>query len=97
MGIEVTREPSIQPPREFRTFDVLVALETVHDIANFVKQALVIAFVLSQLIVAVLAHELFFKRKMRRNALEQIAEETGSRQLCGFLRKWVSPSPKFRG
>jgi Mg/Co/Ni transporter MgtE len=49
----------------------------VHDVAQFIQQALVVGLVLGGLIVAMLAHETFFQCEMSRDGAEQVTEDFG--------------------
>ena len=53
MIFEVTREPCVEPLAEFAAANRFIVFEVVHDVTNLIKQPLVIALVLRELIVTV--------------------------------------------
>src|SRR6185312_8603874 len=77
VAFEMPREPRVEPIREQSLVDALARLEVLHDIAQLIEQTLVVALVLSELVIAALAHQALLQREMRRYRLEQIAEEIG--------------------
>src|SRR5690242_7508363 len=75
VGLEMTREPRVELLSELARRDVEVLLEAVHDVAEIIQQTLVIALVLAQAVIVMLAHEPLLEGEMRRDAPEQVAEE----------------------
>ena len=74
MGLEMARKPGIEARAEFGAGSPVV-LEIVHDVTDLIEQPFVLGLVLRELIVAALAHKLFFKGEVRGDAGKQIAEE----------------------
>jgi hypothetical protein len=79
---EVACKPRVQALSQLDAVDVLGVFVRMHDLAKVIEQALVIALVRIERIVASIPHEFFLEREMRGDPLEQVTEEGGYRQLC---------------
>ena len=89
MTLEVARKPRVESIGELGGVHILVILEISRDLVYFIEQSFVVSFMLGQLVVVVLTHEPLFQREMRRNVLEQFAEEDPRSEPVIIFRKLI--------
>ena len=61
----------------------------VHDVPDFIQKPFMIMLMLNKLAVFAFTHKSFLQRKMRRDGLEEVAEEGLDRGLSGMCRHFV--------
>src|SRR5690606_22568264 len=76
VGPEMKGEPVVEALRQLPRGALPIGLVAVHDVADFLEQRLVRFLVRGELVVAVLAHELFLKREMRGDGAQDLPEDS---------------------
>src|SRR5262249_61269487 len=79
--LEMPGEPRVEPLRQQPILEEIVDLVVLHEVPDFIEQTFVIALVLTELVIAALAHEAFLEGKMRRYPLVEVAKEADDGDL----------------